>query len=52
MTVQQILTYEATVPPFNGVTGSGSAWYGTNRTFQEVAKNTFDQINNTDAFGC
>lgn len=52
MTVQGILTYESTVPsPFNGST-STPIWYTGNRTKQEIAKNTFDQINNLDAFGC
>jgi len=52
MTVQAILNYESTVPsPFNGST-SAPNWYAGNRTKEEIAKNTFDQINNQDAFGC
>jgi len=52
MTIQAILDYEATAPsPFNGSTSS-SVWYAGNRTLEEVAKNTFDQFNNQDAFGC
>ena len=57
MTVQQILDFEATTTltafngPFNGVTGSGSIWYGSNRTWETIAKNIFDQINNQQAFG-
>jgi hypothetical protein len=51
MTVQAILDYESTTTPspFNGSTSS-SAWYGTNRTLEEIAKNIFDQINNEQAF--
>jgi hypothetical protein len=51
MTVQGILTYESGNPPFNGSTSS-PVWYSGNRTLQEIAKNTYDQINNQDAFGC
>jgi hypothetical protein len=51
MTVQGILTYESGNPPFNGSTAS-PVWYGGSRTLQEIAKNTYDQINNQDAFGC
>jgi hypothetical protein len=51
LTVQQILDFESTLPPFNGST-SAPVWYAGNRTKEEVAKNTFDQINNQDAFGC
>ncbi len=53
-TVQGILTYESTVPPFNGST-TNPVWYSgasNARTLQEVVKNTYDQINNRDAFGC
>jgi hypothetical protein len=51
MTVQAILDYEATVPPFNGSTTSPN-WYNSSKTLEEVAKNVFDQFNNQDAFGC
>ncbi len=47
--VQGILDYEATVPPFGG-TLAAPVWYSGNRTKQEIAKNTFDQINNQQAF--
>jgi hypothetical protein len=50
MSVQAILDYESTVPsPFNG-SATNPVWYGGNRTKQEIAKNTFDQINNQQAF--
>lgn len=46
MTVQAILTYAATSPsPYNA-----GVWYAGDRTKQEILKNTFDQINNSDAF--
>lgn len=54
-TVQGILDYEATVPPYNGypsLGGTKSIWYAGDRTKEEIAKNAFDQINNRDAFGC
>jgi hypothetical protein len=51
MTVQGILTYESGNPPFNGSTTS-PVWYGGSKTLEEIAKNTYDQINNQDAFGC
>jgi hypothetical protein len=51
MTVQAILDYESTLPPFNGSTSSPN-WYAGNRIKEEIAKNTFDQINNQDAFAC
>jgi hypothetical protein len=52
MTMQAILDFASTTPvPFNGVTGTGSIWYGGNRTKQEILKNIFDQFNNQDAFG-
>jgi hypothetical protein len=57
MTIQQILDFEATTTltafngPFNGLTGSGSIWYGSNRTSETIAKNIFDQVNNQQAFG-
>src|SRR3984957_19121358 len=57
MTIQQILDFEATTTltafngPFNGVTGSGSIWYASNRTLETIAKNIFDQVNNQQAFG-
>jgi len=47
--VQGILNYESTVPPFNGSTTT-PVWYAGNRTLEEIVKNTFDQINNQDAF--
>jgi hypothetical protein len=57
LTVQVILDYESTVPsPYNGypsVAGTTkSIWYAGDRTKEEIAKNTFDQINNRAAFGC
>ena len=49
--VQGILDYESTVPsPFNG-SATSPVWYGGVRKLQEIAKNTFDQINNQQAFG-
>jgi hypothetical protein len=52
MSMQAILNFAATTPsPFNGLTGSGSVWYGGNRTKQEILKNIFDQFNNQMAFG-
>jgi hypothetical protein len=54
MTVQGILTYESGNPPFIG-SPSAPVWYGTTtaaRTLQTIVKNTYDQINNNDAFGC
>jgi len=51
LTVQQVLDFESTLPPFNGST-SAPVWYAGNRTKEEIAKNTFDQINNRDAFAC
>jgi hypothetical protein len=51
MSMRAILDYAATTPsPFNGSTSS-PAWYGTDRTKQEILKNVFDQFNNQDAFG-
>jgi hypothetical protein len=51
MRMQAILDYAATSPaPFNGSTSS-PAWYGGDRTKQEILKNVFDQFNNQDAFG-
>jgi hypothetical protein len=51
--VQAILDFAATVGPspwtIGAYTGS-NVWYGANRTLQTVLKNTFDQINNQDAF--
>jgi hypothetical protein len=48
--VQGILDYESTTTdPFNG-NASNPIWYGGTRTKQEIAKNTFDQINNQQAF--
>jgi hypothetical protein len=50
MTIQALLTYEATAPvPFNGSV-SNPTWYGGDRTKETIAKNAFDQINNQDAF--
>jgi hypothetical protein len=50
LSVQDILDYESTVPsPFNG-SASTPVWYGGVRKLQEIAKNTFDQINNQQAF--
>jgi hypothetical protein len=51
LTVQGILDFESTLPPFNGST-SNPIWYAGNRTKEEIGKNTFDQINNQDAFAC
>jgi hypothetical protein len=51
MAMQAILDYASTTPsPFNGSTSS-AAWYGSDRTKQEILKNVFDQFNNQDAFG-
>lgn len=51
MTMRAILDYASTTPsPFNGST-SNPAWYGGDRTKQEILKNVFDQFNNQDAFG-
>jgi hypothetical protein len=51
MAMRAILDYAATTPsPFNGSTSS-PAWYGGDRTKQEILKNVFDQFNNQDAFG-
>jgi hypothetical protein len=57
LTVQGILDYESTVAsPYNGYPSvaltTKSIWYAGDRTKEEIAKNTFDQINNRDAFGC
>jgi hypothetical protein len=49
MTVQALLDFEATTPPFSG-TPASPVWYAGGRTKQEIAKNAFDQINNQDAF--
>jgi hypothetical protein len=56
-TVQSILDYESTIlSPYNGYPSvaltTKSIWYGGDRTKEEIAKNTFDQINNRNAFGC
>jgi hypothetical protein len=53
MTVSALLNYEATAPQW-ALAGSPLAdvWYAGNRTKQTVVKNTFDQINNQDAFFC
>jgi len=55
MSMQAILDYASTVPPYNGypsVAGTTSSiWYGGDRTKQEVLKNIFDQFNNQMAFG-
>jgi hypothetical protein len=58
MTVNAILTFAATVgssPWATGAYHAGDIWYyisatSANRTFEEVLKNIFDQINNNDAF--
>jgi hypothetical protein len=51
MAMRAILDYAPTTPsPFNGSTSS-PAWYGGDRTKQEILKNVFDQFNNQDAFG-
>jgi hypothetical protein len=57
LSVQGILDYESTIlSPYNGypsVSGTTkSIWYAGDRTKEEIAKNTFDQINNKAAFGC
>jgi hypothetical protein len=57
LTVQAILDYESTVTsPYNGYPSvaltTKSMWYAGDRTKEEIAKNTFDQINNRAAFGC
>jgi hypothetical protein len=52
-TVQWILNFAATIgvsPWTTGAYSSGNVWYGGNKTLQEILKNTFDQINNGDAF--
>jgi hypothetical protein len=52
-TVQWILDFAATVdvsPWTNGAYSGSNVWYGGNRTLEEILKNTFDQINNNDAF--
>jgi hypothetical protein len=50
MSMQAILDYAATVPPFNG-NASSPVWYAGDRTKQEILKNVFDQFNNQMAFG-
>jgi hypothetical protein len=45
MTVSQILSYAASQS-----NAGGTAWYGQVKTTQELAKNTFDAINNQVAF--
>jgi len=47
MTVSQLLTYAA-----NQSNSGGSAWYGQIKATQELAKNTFDAINNGVALAC
>jgi hypothetical protein len=51
--VQWILNFAATIdvsPWTNGAYSGSNNWYAGNRTLEEVLKNTFDQINNNDAF--
>jgi hypothetical protein len=50
MSMQEILDFAATTPPFNG-SAATSVWYGGDRTKQEILKNIFDQFNNELAFG-
>jgi len=50
MTVLALLNYEASNPPYT-TSGIPGIWYAGNRTKEEIAKNAFDQINNSDAFG-
>jgi len=45
MSVSQILSYAASQS-----NAGGTAWYGQVKTTQELAKNTFDAINNQVAF--
>ena len=45
LTVSQLLAYAASQS-----NAGGSAWYGNVKTIQELAKNTFDAINNQIAF--
>ena len=45
LTVSQILAYAASQS-----NASGSTWYGNVKATQELAKNTFDAINNQVAF--
>jgi hypothetical protein len=52
-TVQWILNFAATIdvsPWTNGAYSGSNNWYAGNRTLEEILKNTFDQINNNDAF--
>lgn len=49
MTIQAILNYAATVPPFNGIVAT-PVWYAGDKTKEEVLKNVFDQFNNGNAF--
>ena len=47
LSVNDLLTYAA------GQSSSGGAtWYGQVKATQELAKNTFDAINNAAAFAC
>jgi hypothetical protein len=52
-TVQWILDFAAKVdvsPWTNGAYSGSNVWYGGNKTLEEILKNTFDQINNNEAF--
>lgn len=52
-TVQWILDFAATIgvsPWTTGAYSGSNVWYAGNRTLEEILKNTFDQINNNDAF--
>jgi hypothetical protein len=50
MSMQDILDFAASTPPFTGPPAS-SVWYSGDRTKQEILKNIFDQFNNELAFG-
>ena len=47
LTVSQLLAYAASQSNI-----AGSLWYGNVKATQELAKNTFDAINNKVAFAC
>jgi hypothetical protein len=46
-TVSQLLTYAGSQSNVGGI-----SWYGQVKATQELAKDTFDAINNQVAFGC
>ena len=47
LSVSDILAYASSQS-----NSGGTSWYGQNKSTQELAKNTFDAINNQAAFAC